>query len=99
MHSSVSLAVTVAVITCFAAAAPLIDIEIPEIQGLPTFSVPQVPNPGFKGFHATGAAALAKTYLKYGKQMPVDLARIVQTAAKNGKPICALCYFVQGSNI
>ena len=65
-------------------AAPASDIEAPRLQGRSTFTVPQVENAGFKGFIASGSAARAKAYAKYGKPLPVDLAAAVSAAASKG---------------
>ena len=86
MHSSSSLAVTAALLVAsFVAAAPVADGEAPRLEGRSTFSVPQVPNPGFKGFITSGTAARAKAYAKYGAKLPDDLAAAVSKAAQQGE--------------
>jgi hypothetical protein len=86
MHSPSSLAATAALLVAsFVVAAPVADPEAPRLEGRSTFSIPQVPNPGFKGFHASGTAARAKAYAKYGIAMPEDLAAAVSKATQQGK--------------
>ena len=66
-------------------AAPVTDnLEAPHLQGRSTFSVPQVLNPGFKGFIASGVAQRAKAYAKYGATLPADVDSAVKKAASSG---------------
>ena len=86
MHSSSSLAATAALlVTSFVVAAPVADPDTPRLVGRSTFTVSQVENPGFKGFHASGVAARAKAYAKYGVKLPEDLAAAVSAASQQGK--------------
>lgn len=86
MHTSSSVAATAAfLVASFVVAAPVAEPEAPRLEGRSTFSVPQVPNPGFKGFHASGTAARAKAYVKYGTAMPEELAAAVSAAAQQGE--------------
>ena len=86
MPSSRSLAATAALLVAsFVAAAPVGDVEAPRLEGRSSFSVAQVPNPGFKGFIASGTAARVKAYAKYRAKMPEDLVTAVSKAAKQGE--------------
>ena len=85
MHSSSSFAATALLVASFVVAAPVADVEASHLQGRSTFSIPQIKNPGFKGFLASGTAARAKAYTKYGAKMPEDLAAAVAKAAQQGK--------------
>jgi hypothetical protein len=88
MHSSTGLAATAALLVAsLTIAAPVTDSESPRLQGRSTFSVPQIENPGFKGFMASGVAQRAKAYAKYGKPMPADVKAAVQAAASEGMRI------------
>lgn len=86
MHSPSSFAAAAALLaTSFVIGAPITDgIEAPRLEGRSTFSVPQIENPGFKGFVASGVAQRAKAYAKYGKPMPADVAAAISKAASTG---------------
>jgi hypothetical protein len=83
MHSLRVLAATAALAASFVAGAPASEpIEIP--RSASTFSITQVPNPGFIGFYASGPAALARAYTKYGAAMPDDLVKVVAAGTESG---------------
>jgi hypothetical protein len=86
MHSSSSFTATAALLVAsFVIGAPITDsVEAPHLRGRSTFSVPQIANPGFKGFVASGVAARAKAYAKYGKVLPADVSAAVTQAASKG---------------
>ncbi len=86
MHSSSGFAATAALLaaTLIIAAPVTENLEAPRLEGRSTFSVPQMENPGFKGFIASGVAQRAKAYAKYGAPMPADVLAAVQNAASTG---------------
>jgi hypothetical protein len=86
MHSSSGFVATAALLAAsFVIGAPVKDnVEAPRLEGRSTFSVPQIENPGFKGFVASGVAQRAKAYAKYGKTLPADVAAAVAKAASQG---------------
>lgn len=89
MHSSTGLAATAAFLAAsLVVAAPVTDnLQAPRLEGRSAFSVPQMENPGFKGFVASGVAQRAKAYAKYGAPMPADVKAAVQAAASTGMNI------------
>jgi hypothetical protein len=89
MHSSSGFAATAALLAAsLIIAAPVTDnLEAPRLEGRSTFSVPQIENPGFKGFVASGVAQRAKAYAKYGAPMPADVKAAVTKAASTGMHI------------
>jgi hypothetical protein len=86
MHSSTGFAATAALLAAsLVNAAPVADnLEAPRLESRSTFSVPQIENPGFKGFIASGVAQRAKAYAKYGAPIPADVKAAVQKAASEG---------------
>jgi hypothetical protein len=84
MHSQSGLAATAALLAAsFVVGAPV--SEYAEIQrSANAFTVHQIHNPGYKGFHASGPAALAKAYTKYNAAMPADLVKAVAAGTGTG---------------